>query len=1339
MKMKRVVATLLTMVLLLSALPLTAGAADSAYIGGSKTENGLGLTKTAVLQPDGTYTITLEAFATGETVTTMSTEGVPMDIALVLDQSGSMMEPIDTTAVDLNDPTVQENGKTIGFYMAYYDHDNNSSTEVVETAVRYYEGKWQFNKTPRETSQSWANMSSGNVYKSRLGALTEALHGFVNTVLEDTYAYDEPVDHRVAIIGYSFGAASNSNSVGFVSPGSETDQINKGFVNTGVFVDGVLQNYGVSNYVGPEDYDPETYLTHGYKDSNGSYYYAYYCDDCKAWYTEQHYDQSNWLGGTEHVTAGSKRTPKSSESATSGYQFYDIVRQTPENFQAALVSANDGSNNLNASIATAISNIGAYGATNVGYGIEMAKNLFYYNPIPEGEARKRVVVVFSDGTCESDNIQMAVDSAAELKTVPYSAEIFTVGLYGSGEETDAATNFMHAISSNYPEASYNGSSYTLGGADLLPVYELDATGTYYVIDTDPDDGNLYYYSITYSNGNWYKAADNTLVKIKSSSDDTTSGAYQAYMSHYLTASNTIALKNIFTSIVSQSTNYTPSVELDASSILTDVLNPGLFKLGAGYTVTVQTQIMKTTDGKTYTTVGDPKNFTGDVTVDTDKNSIQVKGFDYSTKFVSTGHNGEKLIVTITGVVGLDAAATGKPEFTNDVSASGIFHGGLPVSLFPEPTGLIPCKNYVLDYSKPIAIQVAALGLERMLDVGATMDRIDGTVNGLDLTYGSIAQSGSDLRYTPETMNWRGYDSFYVFGQKSDGTYAWVKVSVLPANNVYFEDDFITTTDGKTVGIVYSGDWTVNGTASGNTETPNGPVHGWEAGLSNNKGYSDGSAHVSSTAGASATFTFTGTGVDVYSRTNMETGMIIAIVTKDGETVANMALMVDNLAASGDYYQVPTLSIHTVYDSATDKEIAMPYGTYTVTLYVSDAYTVDQDGNVVLNGEGEPEKRSTYYLDGVRVYNPLEIGDDPIAGGAYGEEELNASFAEIRDLLIDAKSFGETDDGSTSANTATLVTDASTLKIGDQIIIVAKDDDVALSTNQKDNNRGQAEVTKDGNTVTFGADTQIITLVGGTHETTFGFQVDGSYLYAASSSYNYLRTQADLDENGSWTISITADGAATIIAQGTNTRNTMRYNSSSKLFACYALDNSQKDLCIYKIENTESTGMVFIDQLEDKTTGQITNDVGVYKDYGPKNEVYLAAGQSIAFHVDTSATMYFYVGLKSLTGADVTVKYSGSDGEQTISHSTDLYYKLTPDANGYIVIQNTSGGILALTKLRTTGPEADNSVQLLPMSQNEAQVVVYAFSNNFVQKPIEYVWLDNMVAELFKSLDTWFQE
>ena len=151
----------------------------------------------------------------------------------------------------------------------------------------------------------------------------------------------------------------------------------------------------------------------------------------------------------------------------------------------------------------------------------------------------------------------------------------------------------------------------------------------------------------------------------------------------------------------------------------------------------------------------------------------------------------------------------------------------------------------------------------------------------------------------------------------------------------------------------------------------------------------------------------------------------------------------------------------------------------------------------------------------------------------------------------------------SAGETTLVTDASTLAVGDQIVIVASDSDYALSTTQNGNNRGRAPVTKDGNNITYGADVQIITLEDGSVDGTFAFNVGTGYLYAASSSNNYLRTNANLDNNGSWTVSVT-DGIASIIAQGSNTRNMMQYNQTSSIFSCYASDKPQKDISIYKI-------------------------------------------------------------------------------------------------------------------------------------------------------------------------------
>ena len=154
-------------------------------------------------------------------------------------------------------------------------------------------------------------------------------------------------------------------------------------------------------------------------------------------------------------------------------------------------------------------------------------------------------------------------------------------------------------------------------------------------------------------------------------------------------------------------------------------------------------------------------------------------------------------------------------------------------------------------------------------------------------------------------------------------------------------------------------------------------------------------------------------------------------------------------------------------------------------------------------------------------------------------------------------------------TWTLVTDVADLREGDIIVIVANGEyNYALSTTQNTNNRGIASVAKNGNAITFGADVQRITLIAGTKDGTLAFQVGkDAYLYAASSGSNHLKTDSSITDNASWKITIDENGVATITAQGTNTRNTLKYNSNSSLFSCYAEENDQKDVVIYKLESS----------------------------------------------------------------------------------------------------------------------------------------------------------------------------
>ena len=87
------------------------------------TDNGMKISKTATRNDDGSYTIMLEAYATGSKVITEQKTDIPTDIILVLDQSGSM----DFCIVC---------GNAIDGYYDY--HDTYVATTSINTNNTYY-------------------------------------------------------------------------------------------------------------------------------------------------------------------------------------------------------------------------------------------------------------------------------------------------------------------------------------------------------------------------------------------------------------------------------------------------------------------------------------------------------------------------------------------------------------------------------------------------------------------------------------------------------------------------------------------------------------------------------------------------------------------------------------------------------------------------------------------------------------------------------------------------------------------------------------------------------------------------------------------------------------------------------------------------------------------------------------------------------------------------------------------------------------------------------------------------------------------------------------------------
>ncbi len=211
----------------------------------------------------------------------------------------------------------------------------------------------------------------------------------------------------------------------------------------------------------------------------------------------------------------------------------------------------------------------------------------------------------------------------------------------------------------------------------------------------------------------------------------------------------------------------------------------------------------------------------------------------------------------------------------------------------------------------------------------------------------------------------------------------------------------------------------------------------------------------------------------------------------------------------------------------------------------------------------------------------------------------------------------------------LCENAAWLTEGTKIIFassVAAGEQKAMSKLQKTKNRGAASVTigsafnagketvgivsKDADVAVFtvGISNGHITFYTGDSKDEENNEVAG-YLYAAGSGSkkNYLRTTEIVDPNAEWSVSVAANGAATIKAQGANTNNLMQYNpnNGNPMFSCYG--SGQKPVYIYLLGKTSSVSSM---SSEGVKVFAAEGGVEVVADEATDVAVYTAAGQLV---------------------------------------------------------------------------------------------------------------------------------
>jgi len=445
--------------------------------------------------------------------------------------------------------------------------------------------------------------------------------------------------------------------------------------------------------------------------------------------------------------------------------------------------------------------------------------------------------------------------------------------------------------------------------------------------------------------------------------------------------------------------------------------------------------------------------------------LDVTGFDYKNYYISKNHDGgKKLIIRISGVLPRatdvntgeelnlanaaisDDSWTGIYQNTTALSAKNAFKG------FPNANFSIPKYTYVLDYGVAMydsdvngTLRSVSAELKAQRDANGNISYKTMSENGLV----QITNNSQDLIYYSTPTNYA--DSGYCLIQRGDGTYDWFEIEVVPASNVLYEENYMN--DGAAGAVNWVKDGTTK-TAYQSLTNEKTDVYGYDDVYADStNGHSYGSADkatVSSTAKRSTTktFDFVGEGIDLISACGKTTGIMIVKIS-GGDLEKPMAYVIDtyydddtvnslicqtpivNFRGNHGTYTVEATAAYLSNAGALNKKSVTGSNLENGKLSATTAAPVDEaaakdmikdlgidlgnadlemvwfDDNSVLNGgtgskgnvrrarDGSTVTSLDCYLDGFRIYHPMKHANDD-----YIATEKNATYINVIDALKD---------------------------------------------------------------------------------------------------------------------------------------------------------------------------------------------------------------------------------------------------------------------------------------------------------------------------------------------------
>lgn len=662
----------------------------------NEPDSGMKISKTATANNDGSYTITLEAFATGSKVITEQKTDIPTDIVLVIDQSGSMKDPIGGytyTAYRKGSGWNSRNYHNEEYYPLRHNggsenlwHKLNNNEyiavsveqKMVYTAIsgwsnwKYYDNQNSLYCLVSGEYKSVTVKREGHLFSADEYWYTVDGQQILYTTGDDSipnfgqyaplyqsvkkYIYSYTLNGATTVIEESFGDRSSPDTQFYrrdYSSSAGDTRLNALKNAATTFANAVAAK------AAGEDGDinaPADNVNHRIA--------------VVGFASGQRYNGTNYNYNNTEVFVGSNQ-----------YRYGTAAQgQYGNAFQN--MNTSTGVGNVSASIEA----LSADGGTLTNLGLEMGNGIFGANPIAEGEKRNRVVIVFSDGVpgwsgYDSDTANSAIAQAGTAKNT-YGATVYTIGIFPGADATSA--------------------------------------------------GN--------QNGNETEKANWFMQRVSSNTQ------YPQSPSYYLSAADAGTLNSIFQQISNQIETGGAETTLGSETVVKDIISP-YFTLPAGTTasgIRIDTYACTGKDGNTYTwsgTSGGPSGATA--TVDGDQ--VSVTGFDFSENWCGTetdaqGNStvrGNKLVISFE--VSPKSGFLGGNEVITNASA-GIYENGsaqTPVMTFEQPKVNVPIQDVTVtatDKNVYLKGEVTAEQLKDGAEISVGDVKLDLTKDNYGLEY-----------------------------------------------------------------------------------------------------------------------------------------------------------------------------------------------------------------------------------------------------------------------------------------------------------------------------------------------------------------------------------------------------------------------------------------------------------------------------------------------------------------------------------------------------------------------------------------------------------------------------